>query len=46
MAEKKTLMTGDVKDFVAAMNPKRENKRKSSSTMRMQKQHHKLAGTS
>lgn len=43
MAQKKDLMTGDVKEFIAAMNPKREAKRKSPPTMRSQKNHHKLS---
>ena len=42
MADKKTLMTCDVKDFIAAMNPKRENKRKSDSNNRTIKRHHVL----
>ncbi len=40
MADKKTLMTCDVKEFIASMNPKREFKRKSAPTMRSQKAHH------
>ena len=43
MAEKKKLMTCDVKDFIAHMNAKKEEKRKSPSTMRSQKAHHKLS---
>ena len=41
MGDKKALLTGDVKDFIAAMNPKRECKRKGSPMMRSQKNHHK-----
>ena len=41
MADKKELMTCDVKDFIAHMNKKKEEKRKSPSTMRSQKNHHK-----
>ncbi len=40
MADKKALLTGDVKDFLAVMNPKKECKRKSAPTMRSQKAHH------
>jgi len=43
MADKKKLLTGDVKDFIANMNAKKEEKRKSPSTMRSQKTHHKLS---
>lgn len=43
MATKKELMTGETKDFIAAMNPKKECKRKSPPTMRSQKAHHKLS---
>ncbi len=39
---KKALLTGSVEDFLAVMNPKRECKRKSSSTARnYKKRHHK-----
>jgi len=41
MADKKALLTGDVKEFLAVMNPKRECKRKSSSTPRTVKDRHK-----
>ncbi|HEY3417434.1 MAG TPA: hypothetical protein VGM23_11175 [Armatimonadota bacterium] len=41
MAEKKTLMTCDVKDFIAAMNPDRGIKRKSSSACSSVKRHHR-----
>lgn len=41
VATKKTLMTCDVNEFVAAMNPKREAKRQSSSTARPTKRHHR-----
>jgi hypothetical protein len=42
MADKKALMTGDVKDFLAVMNPEKECKRKSSSTARnFKRRHHK-----
>ena len=41
MADKKTLMTGDVKEFIAAMNPKKECKRKSAPLARSHKAHHK-----
>ncbi|HOF86813.1 MAG TPA: hypothetical protein PLZ36_01745 [Armatimonadota bacterium] len=40
MAEKKALMTGDVHEFIAAMNPKKECKRKSSPRQRSVKAHH------
>jgi hypothetical protein len=40
MAEKKKLMTCDAKDFVAAMNPKKECKRKASPLARSVKAHH------
>ena len=43
MAEKKTLLTGDVKDFIAAMNPKREAKKKSDSNNRSVKRHHAIS---
>jgi len=43
MADKKTLMTCDVKDFVEHMKLKKEDKRKSPPTMRSQKNHHKLS---
>ena len=43
MAEKKTLMTCDVKEFIAAMNPKREAKKKSDSNNRSVKRHHALS---
>lgn len=43
MAEKKKLLTGDVKDFIAHMNAKKEEKRKSPPTTRNQKNHHKLS---
>jgi len=42
MAEKKELMTCDVKEFVAAMNPKREEKKKRDSNNRSVKRHHAL----
>jgi len=42
MADKKTLMTCDVKDFIAAMNPKREVKRKTAPSSRSVKRHHAL----
>ena len=40
MGDKKSLMTCDVQEFVAAMNPKKEARRKSSSTTRNVKRHH------
>lgn len=40
MAEKKDLMTGDVKEFIAAMNPKKEAKRKTRPSARSVKNHH------
>jgi len=40
MTEKKTLMTSDVKDFIAAMNPKKEAKRKTTPRQRSVKNHH------
>jgi hypothetical protein len=40
MAEKKQLLTGDVKDFIAVMNPKKEAKRKSSPSCKSVKRHH------
>ncbi len=43
MAEKKTLMTCDVQEFIAAMNPKREAKKKSDSNNRSVKRHHALS---
>jgi len=44
MAEKKKkLLHGDVKDFIKAMEAQKEEKRKSPSTMRSQKAHHKLS---
>jgi len=42
MAEKKELMTCDVKEFVAAMNPKREASKKRDSNNRSVKRHHAL----
>jgi len=42
MPDKKTLMTCDVKEFIASMNPKKEAKRKVSPTQRSVKNHHKL----
>ena len=46
MPDKKELLTGDVKQFLASMNPKKECKRKSAPTDRTRKGHHKLHGTS
>lgn len=40
MAEKKALMTADTKEFIAAMNPKKECKRKSNPRQRSVKAHH------
>ncbi len=40
MATKKTLMNCEAKDFVAAMNPKKECKRKTSPLARSVKNHH------
>ena len=42
MAEKKTLMVCETKDFIAAMNPKREAKKKTDSNNRSVKRHHAL----
>jgi len=44
VAEKKTLMTCDVQEFIGAMNPKRECKRKGASTDRTIKQRQKKSG--
>jgi hypothetical protein len=44
MAEKKALLTGPVEEFVAAMNPKRECKRKNASTPRTMQQRQKKNG--
>lgn len=41
MPDKKTLMTCDVKEFVASMSVKKETKRKVSPTQRSVKNHHK-----
>jgi len=46
MTDKKTLMTADVKEFLASMNPKKECKRKSSPTDRTRKGHHEKRGMS
>ena len=43
MPEKKTLMTCDVKEFVASMHVKAEGKRKVSPTQRSVKNHHKIS---
>ena len=46
MTDKKKLMTTDVQEFLASMNPKKECKRKSSPTDRTRKGHHELHGQS
>ena len=44
MADKKQkLLHGDVKDFIKSMATQKEEKRKSPTTMRSQKAHHKLS---
>lgn len=42
MAEKKQLMTCDVKEFIEAMNPKREAKKSTPPSNRSVKRHHAL----
>jgi hypothetical protein len=45
MPTKAELMTGSTEQFIASMNPKKEAKRQSSSTIRRAKRRHKKSGS-